>query len=86
MTRLVWGTVQTDLPSPYDQVKHTAMSVPCPVEACGAKKWLPCVTAGNLNLPYHLTRLAEALRVEMPHITDGKEERKLLRRRWEKAM
>lgn len=86
MSRLVWGTVQTDLPSPYGQVKHSALSVPCPVEACGAKRWLPCVTAGSLNLPYHLVRLADALRVEFSEITDAKEQRKLLRRRWDSAM
>jgi hypothetical protein len=67
-------------------IRDLAMSEPCPIPRCGARRGECCVASGEQEIDYHLSRLDAALRSEMPHIRDARDERRSLRRRWHRAM
>lgn len=67
-------------------VRDLAMSEPCPIPRCGARRGEHCCASGEQEFDYHLSRLDAALRAEMPHLVDRRDERRALRRRWHRAM
>jgi hypothetical protein len=70
--------------TPYEQMRDCALAAACP--HCGARRWWPCVTGEEVNLPLCTSRYTEGLRQEFPTITSKREQARLLRRRWEIAI